>query len=239
VGATRPDGTVAEFSTHNRYVSLVAPGAGPSGCAHGVLSTIPHGFGTSWDGAPGEPSCSRVYTSAGARYAYAEGTSASAPIVAGIAALTWQIEPRLASEQVAKVLMRSARQIRGERRWNEFSGTGIVDGAAATALAAVYDVTDPRARGRARRVGDVLVRARVRRTRDRTEAGRELAGGIRYGLVMSLNGGRSFPVIVSGRRRPFTKRVRLRGKGLNVLLATACDSAGNCGVKRLGGFRAR
>ncbi|MGH3993048.1 MAG: S8 family peptidase, partial [Pseudonocardiaceae bacterium] len=121
VAATRPNGRAAGFSTHNRYVSLAAPGAGPWGCEHGVLSTLP-ATATEWD----DPqSCSRLVSDpSGARFAYGEGTSFAAAIVSGIAALVWQVEPRLASEQVAEVLTRSARQTRG-RGWNEYTGAGV------------------------------------------------------------------------------------------------------------------
>jgi subtilisin family serine protease len=232
VAATRPSGSVAGFSTHNPFVSLAAPGAGPSGCEHGVLSTLPANTGTEWDN---PESCSRLVPDpSGARFAYGEGTSFAAPIVSGIAALVWQVERRLASEQVAEVLIRSARQTRGTG-WNEFTGAGIVDGAAAAALARTYDVTSPRARGWARRRG-ARVSVRVRSTRDRTEPGRELAGGVRYGLLVSRDG-RPFRAAISRRRRPFRHAVRLRGRRLNVILASACDANGNCGVKRLGRFR--
>ena len=232
VAATRPNGTVARFSTHNRYVSLAAPGAGRSGCANGVLSTLPANGGTDWD----DPdSCSRLVSDpSGARFAYAEGTSFAAPIVSGLAALVWQVEPRLASEQVAHVMTRSARQTRG-RGWNEFTGRGVVDGRAATALARVYDVTPPRARASAARTGSSVF-VRLRRTRDRTKRGRELAGGVTYGLVVSRDGGRNFDAVVE-RRQPFSRSVALRGGRLNVLAATACDDNGNCGVVRLGRYR--
>ena len=118
VAATTPSGGVAPFSNHNRFVSLAAPGAGPSGCRFGVFSTLPASLGTVWDG-----SCSALFSLGGARYGYAEGTSFAAPIAAGIAAVVWQVERRLASEQVADVLARSARQTIG-RGWNEFTGSG-------------------------------------------------------------------------------------------------------------------
>ena len=232
VAATRPNGTVARFSTHNRFVSLAAPGAGRSGCANGVLSTLPANGGTDWD----EPdSCSRLVSDpSGARFAYAEGTSFAAPIVSGLAALVWQVEPRLASEQVAQVMTRSARQTRG-RGWNEFTGRGVVDGRAATALARVYDVTPPRARASASRTGSSVF-VRIRRTRDRTERGRQLAGGVTYSLVVSRDGGRNFDAVTE-RRQPFSRSVALRGGRLNVIAATACDRNGNCGVRRLGRYR--
>ena len=232
VGATRPSGAVAPFSTHNEFVSIAAPGAGPTGCEFGVLSTLPALNRTVWD----DPlSCSLVFALPEARYGYAEGTSFSAPIVSGIAALVWQVERRLASEQVAEVLTRSARQTIG-RGWNEFTGAGTVDGAAAAALARTYDVTAPRLRGNARRVGST-VRVRLRRTLDRTEAGRELAGGIRYGLLISRDGGESFDALTRRRRNPISRDVRVRGRRANVMVGTACDRNGNCGVKRLGRFR--
>jgi hypothetical protein len=33
--------------------------------------------------------------------------------------------------------------------------------------------------------------------------------------------------------------VRIRGRRRNVIVSTACDRNGNCGVKRLGPFRRR
>jgi subtilisin family serine protease len=233
VAAMRPNGEVARFSTHNRYVSLAAPGAGPFGCAHGVLSALPANGGTDWDDAS---SCSRIVPDpSGARFAYGEGTSFAAPIVSGIAALAWQVEPRLASEQVAEVLTRSARQTRGGG-WNEFTGAGVVDGRAAAALAREYDVTAPRARASATRLGG-RVRVRLARVRDRTERGRELAGRVTYSLLVSRDGGDEFDTVVRRRRRPFTRSVALRGRRLNVIVASACDRNGNCGTRRLGRFR--
>jgi subtilisin family serine protease len=232
VAAVRPNGAVARFSTHNRFVSLAAPGAGQRCCANGVVSALPANGDTDWD----KPdSRSRLVADpSGARFAYAEGTSFAAPLVSGLAALVWQVEPRLASEQVAQVLTRSARQTRG-RGWNEFTGRGLVDGRAATRLARTYDVTAPRSRASATRVGSSVL-VRLRRARDRTERGRELAGRITYNLVVSRNGGRDFDPVVTGRRRPFTRSVALRGNRRNVIVATACDGNGNCGVTRLGSY---
>ena len=135
----------------------------------------------------------------GARFAYGEGTSFAAPITSGIAALVWQVEAGLASEQVAEVLTATARQPAGGG-WNEFTGTGIVDGLAASARARVYDVTPPRARGTARRRGN-RVSVRVRRSVDRTVSGRELAANVTYSLLVSRNGGQTFASGAAGRGR--------------------------------------
>jgi subtilisin family serine protease len=232
VAATRPNGAPAEFSTHNRFVSLSGPGASTGDCHFGVLSTLPASPDTEWD-LPN--SCNNIFAQGGFRFAYGEGTSFAAPIVSGIASLVWQVEPRLASEQVADVLIRSARQTRGTG-WNEFTGAGIVDGKAASDLARVYDVTAPRAKASAHRRGD-SVTVRMAPTEDRTETGRELAAGVTYGLLVSRNGGRSFDVVTSRRARPIKRSVVLRGRLTNVLAVTACDGNGNCAARRLGRYR--
>ena len=234
VAATKPDNQVAAFSNHNAFVSLAAPGASADGnlspCADGVFAPIPPTTTPPWD----EGGCPRTFNELGQRYAYGEGTSFAAPIVSGLAALAWQAERRLASEQVAEVMTRSA----NGSGWNEFTGSGVADGRAAVELARRYDVVAPRARGRARRRGN-RVRVKIARTRDRTQRGDERAGRVRYGLLVSRNAGRSFRFVRNGKRRPFRANVALRGRRANVFLGTACDGNGNCGIKRLGRFRRR
>ncbi|HKP20540.1 MAG TPA: S8 family serine peptidase, partial [Thermoleophilaceae bacterium] len=232
VGATMPNGEAAAFSTHNRFVSLAAPGASAGDCRFGVFSTLPDTTSVPWTTDQG---CDETVTGIdGSRYAYGEGTSFAAPIVAGLAALAWQAEPRLASEQVGEVLTRSA----AGRGWNQFTGAGVADGMSAVELARVYDILAPRSRARVRRHGNRL-RVRVRRTRDRTQRGDQLAGHARFGLLVSRNGGNSFHILASRRTRAFTKVVRIRGRGPNMLVSTACDANGNCSVRRLGRFRRR
>jgi subtilisin family serine protease len=232
VGATMPNGEAAAFSTHNRFVSLAAPGASAGDCRFGVFSTLPATTATPWTT---EEGCDETLTGInGLRYAYGEGTSFAAPIVSGLAALAWQAEPRLASEQVGEVLTRSA----VGRGWNERTGAGVADGMGAVELARVYDVLAPRSRARVHRHGN-RVRVRVRRTRDRTARGDELASHVRFGLLVSRDGGRNFRILASRRTRAFTKDVRIRGRRANLLASTACDANGNCGVRRLGRFRRR
>ena len=227
VAATDPNGGHAPFSTHNAFVSLAGPGAGTGGC-DGVFSTIPSTTNPPW----AANDCPRTFMEPdGRRYAYGEGTSFAAPIVSGLAALAWQAKRRLASEQVADVLVRAA----NGGGWNEFTGAGVVDGMHAVEIARIYDVLGPRARARTRRRGN-RVRVTVRRSRDRTLAGDELAGAVTYGLLVSRDGGRSYRVIASRRPRPFSRRIAIRGSRPNLLVTTACDGNGNCGVRRLGRF---
>jgi subtilisin family serine protease len=231
VAATKPDGVVAPFSNHNAFVSLAAPGASATDCRFGVFSTLPATTVPPWD----QGGCPLLFTGgSGGHYGYGEGTSFAAPIVSGLAAIAWQAQPRLASEQVADVLVRSATG----PAWNEFTGSGIADGMRAVEVARVYDVLSPRARGRARRHGN-RVRVTVSRSKDRTLPGDDLAGRVTYGLLVSRDGGNSFSIITSRRRRPFSRRVQIRGSRANLLVSTACDGNGNCGIKRLGRFRRR
>jgi hypothetical protein len=232
VGATMPDGQAAEFSTHNRFVSLAAPGASAGDCRFGVFSTLPATTAVPWTT---EDGCDATLTGiGGAHYAYGEGTSFAAPIVAGLAALAWQAKPGLASEQVGEVLTRAA----VGRGWNERTGAGVADGMRAVEVARVYDVLAPRARARVHRHGN-RVRVRVRRSPDRTGRGDELADHVTYGLLVSRDGGNAFSLLASRRHRPFTKNVLIRGRRANVLVSTACDANGNCSVRRLGPFRRR
>ncbi len=153
-----------------------------------------------------------------------------------MAALAWQVQPRLASEQVADVLIRSARQTVG-RGWNQLTGAGVVDGTAATALAKVYDVSPP-PRARQGPAPRRVERGRAHRA-DATTApcrGHELAGHLRYGVLVSRDGGQTFKALIR-RRKPLNRVVQLKGSGVNVLVASVCDANGNCGLKRLGRYR--
>jgi hypothetical protein len=237
VAAVRPDGRHAAFSTFNDYVSVAAPGADQTGCSEGVFSTIPHDSAqTLWDDSR---SCSRVFAGPGGRWAYAEGTSFAAPIAAGIAALVWQVQTKLASEQVADVIVRSAHQTIGGKRWNQLVGSGLVDGRAATRLARTYDVRAPKLRARARRRSDTTVGVRLRRTRDRTNHGHELAKHLSYAVLVSRDNGRTYRMAGRPRSRPFLRTVTLRGRKRNLVVGSVCDGNGNCASKRLGRFKRR
>jgi subtilisin family serine protease len=222
VGAVEPDGGPAPFSTHNRFVSVAAPGASPQDCK-GVFSTVPQQRTLIFDAPRG---CG-VYQMGG-RYAYSQGTSFAAPIGAGVAALAWQAQPRLASEQVADVVQRSAVQTFGRPGWNEFTGWGIVNAQRAVEVARRYDVTEPTFRTRTRRRGR-RVTIRVFGGHDRTAPGAELAGGVTYGLALERSGEVTF--LVRPRRGPISRSITVRRR--TTLVALACDANGNCATRRL------
>ncbi|MDX6486139.1 MAG: hypothetical protein QOF43_1292, partial [Gaiellaceae bacterium] len=126
VGASDVDGKLAFFSNAGDHLSLVAPGSYLGQCS-GVLVAAPlsaefvNACYPSWIGVNG------------ASYAYVAGTSFAAPEVAGVAALVWAARPELTNVQVADIIKQSAHREGGE--WTPTTGCGVLDAAAAVALA--------------------------------------------------------------------------------------------------------
>jgi len=84
-----------------------------------------------------------VYTTArGGGYAYAGGTSFSAPIVAGIAALVWSANPALTPTQVQNIVKQSADDL-GAPGWDIYFGSGRVNAARAVAMAGGAPMPSP------------------------------------------------------------------------------------------------
>ena len=98
VGATDESGALTDFSSWGDWVDLAAPG-------FNVISTFP-----------------------GDSYAIGAGTSFSAPIVSGVAALVRSEYPNLTASQVGDRLRNSARDA-GARGRDPYYGWGVVDAA--------------------------------------------------------------------------------------------------------------
>jgi subtilisin family serine protease len=130
VGASDASGRRARFSNYGDRLSLLAPGSFRGDCKTGIAGALP-ATATLFDG-----SCTLKFTdAAGTRYAYANGTSFSAPIVAGVAALVWAVRPDLTATQVAEIIEQTATRPAGTG-WTSDAGWGVVDAAAAVAYAA-------------------------------------------------------------------------------------------------------
>ena len=228
VAASRPSGAAASFSTHNRFVSLAAPGAGAGPCTEGVHSTVPQSA-LLWSGGP----CDRTFITHGlGRYAYGEGTSFSAPLVAGAAALVRQVRPQLSAAQTADVITRSAHQTVGAG-WNEYTGAGVLDMPAAIELASRYDLTAPVlsfsvSEGR----GAAQVRASAD---DRSVSGQELAGGVSLELSYSRDGDAYVPLAAAG-LGPFDQAYAVSVGQPLWFRARACDRNRNCVNQTAGPF---
>lgn len=218
VAATDASDRPAAFSTHNRFVTIAAPGAGTSACGDGVYSAIPSGAATLWD-----TGCDVPITAHGAgRYAYGQGTSFSAPMVAGAAALVREVGPRLRADQVADVLRRTARPavVAG---WSPSTGAGVLDVGAAVDLGRRYDVTPPEITVTTQaRAGGVEVRAVGV---DGSETGRELRDGVSVTLEQSRDG-RDFSALPTAPAGPAATAVA--GGAVTAVRARACDLNRNC-----------
>ena len=119
VGASTPAGTRAHFSNTGSWISLAAPGSNVFGDLSALSSSTDYPRST----LPG---------SLAGLYGYASGTSFAAPQVAGAAALVWAANPALTAQQVAQILKQTAS---GGGRWTPDLGFGVIDVAAAVAMA--------------------------------------------------------------------------------------------------------
>ena len=119
VTASTAVGTRAKFSNTGSWVSLAAPGEH----VFGDVSSLSLSSQYPRTALPG---------SLAGLYGYASGTSFAAPQVAGAAALVWAANPSLTAQQVAQILKATAS---GGGRWTPGLGFGVVDVAAAVALA--------------------------------------------------------------------------------------------------------
>jgi subtilisin family serine protease len=235
VGATRPDGSAAAFSTHNKDVSIAAPGAGAADCPGGVFSTLPSTGNRTFADDPGN--CDSLFGNPddpiGGRYAYAQGTSFSAPIVSAVASLVLQANPALHAAQVADVLRRSAHQTVGTG-WNPHTGAGIVDAFAAVTLARTYDTVAPTISFGVVRAGSSVV-ASVS-GEDQTGPGEALAGPGRSTVETSADD-REFQVLSALSGTPLRTAVPLLPGARIWIRGTTCDGLHNCTSREAGPFR--
>jgi subtilisin family serine protease len=241
VAATRPDGSAALFSSHNADVSVAAPGAAEivaaasaASCPGGVFSTLPskgtHTFAddpANCDTLFGEPN-----DPVGGRYAYAEGTSFSAPIVSAVASLVLQANPALHAEQVADVIRRSAHQTVGTG-WNQYTGAGVVDALAAVDLARTYDTLAPTISFAVVPSGSSVV-ASVAGV-DQAGPGQVLAGPGESALGVSTDG-KTFRKIFATVAAPLRTAVPVRRGARIWIRGTTCDADHNCTSRDAGPF---
>jgi serine protease len=121
VAATGPSGGRASYSNFGTGVTLAAPGGDQGG---GILSTLNSGSTT-----PASDS-----------YASYMGTSMATPVVSGVVALMFAVNPRLTPDNVTSILQNTARAFPASCSQ---CGAGLVDAAAAVASAAGTVVTPP------------------------------------------------------------------------------------------------
>ena len=137
----------APFAGRGSQVSLAAYGTydgndndGPPGI-FGAFTTALNAFDT---GALGQtrPCRCRTVFGADARYAYLQGTSMAAPMVAAAAALVRHLNPDMPAVEIVRLLKQTARRSPGTG-WTPDLGWGILDAGAALALARTIDRRPP------------------------------------------------------------------------------------------------
>ena len=196
VAASNLSGGRASFSNYGSYISLAAPGEN----VFGALSSSADPNYWPRQSLPG---------SVTGIYGYGSGTSFSSPEVAGTAALVWAANPGLTATDVAGVLKQSAS---GHGGWNENTGYGVLDAAAAVARAQGTSVAVP------------TVSLAGTRSGLRVSLSWSSPGAVSYRLLVSRDGGS--PRILLGSTTATTTGYRLDPGHSYSFTVTATDTWG-------------
>jgi subtilisin family serine protease len=219
----------ARFAGRGTQISLAAYGAyeeddndGPPGI-FGAFTAAPNALDTGSLG-EGRPCRCRATFGGDPRYAYLQGTSMAAPMVAAAAALIRHLNPDMGSLEIVRVLKETARRPAGTA-WTPDLGWGILDAGAALAVARTLDRRPPvsKIRPAPRRTRQTRVTLRWRGV-DVPRDGVAVSGLARYELWRSVDG-RAARRILATRRT--SARVRLRRGARYAFFTVAVDAAGN------------
>src|SRR4051812_18741936 len=130
----------AQFAGRGSQISIAAYGTyagdednGPPGI-FGAFTSGPNALDTGALG-QGRPCRCRTVFNADPRYAYLQGTSMAAPMVAAAAALVRHLNPDMPATEIVRLLKQTARRPPGTG-WNPELGWGILDAGTAVAVAA-------------------------------------------------------------------------------------------------------
>lgn len=221
----------ASFAGLGSQISLAAYGAWNTGQGgpRGLLGAFPAQPTELERPTVGGPGCGCRTSFAGdSRYAYVQGTSMAAPIVAATAALVRDLNPDLSADDVIRLLKQTARRAPGAT-WEPNLGWGILDAGTALTIARTVDrrapttrVTAPRRpRSTAFKLGLIV--------RDTAPKGVTASGVRRVELFRSIDGRRATRIarltVGPSQRRSFTVKVR-RGARY-AFYAVGVDIAGN------------
>jgi subtilisin family serine protease len=196
VAASNLTGARASFSNYGSYISLAAPGEN----VFGAISSSADPNQWPRQSLPG---------SVAGFYGYGSGTSYSSPEVAGAAALVWAANPGLSAADVAGILKQSAT---GHGGWNENTGYGVLDAAAAVARAQGTSVAVP------------TVTLGGTRSGLRVSLSWSSPGAVSYRLVVTRDGGS--PQILLGSTTATTTSYKLDPGHSYSFTVTATDTWG-------------
>ena len=219
----------AQFAGRGTQISIAAYGAyledgnkGPPGI-FGAFTSAPNALDT---GALGDhrPCRCRITFGADPRYAYLQGTSMAAPMVAAAAALVRHLNPDMPAVEIVRVLKQTARRPAGTG-WTPELGWGILDAGAALAVARATDRRPPATRIRpvARRTRQTRITLRFQ-GHDQPRAGVVESGFAGFELWRSLDGRPPRRLLSTPRR---SARVTLRRGHRYAFFTIGVDRAGN------------
>jgi subtilisin family serine protease len=219
----------AKFAGRGSQISLAAYGAyaddddhGPPGI-FGAFTAAPNALDT---GALGDrrPCRCRTTFNADTRYAYLQGTSMAAPMVAAAAALVHHLNPDMPAPEIVHLLKQTARRPPGSG-WTPELGWGILDAGTALAVARTIDRRPPTSKIRVLPHRTRRTRLTLRwRGRDVPRAGVAESGLAGFELWRSVDG-RAPRRLVSTTRT--SRRVKLRRGHRYAFFTIAVDHASN------------
>ncbi len=229
VTASNFGGARAVFAGRGSQISLAAPGAFEGGVGPaGIFAAFPGNRTELETGGsllfPGTDCRCRIAFGGDTRYAYLQGTSMAAPIVAGVAAMARRLNSAATTADIIRALKQSATRSAGSG-WNADLGWGILDAAAALTAVRAIDRRAPKSR--------LTGEKRVRRARavtlrftgsDRAAAGLTPSGLDVYEVYRSANR-RAYRRIKRTRRNRL--KVNVRPGSLYRFYTVAVDKAGN------------
>ena len=229
VTAANFSGVRASFAGRGSQISLAGFGAFEGPGPRGIFSSFP-GNATELENSGGgllfggsQCQC-RTALDGDSRYAYLQGTSMAAPIVAGIAAMARHLNPDASVAEIIQALKQTASRPAGSG-WNPELGWGIIDAGAAMNAVRTIDRRAPTSK--------LTGRKRVKRARS---VKLRLTGTDGARGALQPSGVAVYEVYRSANRRPYRRYKRTRKTSLRVKVkpgsvyrwyTIAVDKAGN------------
>ena len=221
-------GQRASFAGRGTQISLAAPGGFEGAGPRGIFGAFP-GNPTELEAGggllfPGDDCNCRTTLGGDARFAYLQGTSMAAPIVAGVAAMARRLNPDATAADIIRAFKESATRPAGSG-WNADVGWGTIDAAAALNAVRAIDRRAPKSRVRGEK--------RVRKARRVTL---KLSGADTAPAGLTASGLDVYEVYRSANRRPYRRikrtrkaslRMKVRPGSLYRFYTVAVDKAGN------------
>jgi subtilisin family serine protease len=214
------------FAGHGTQISMAAYGSfGTPGGPAGIFGAFPGNLTLLETGPPPNTPCACRTTFQGdTKYAYVQGTSMAAPMIAAIAALMSHTNPGLGAGDIIRLLKETARRPAGSG-WSPDLGWGIVDARAALDAARGIDRTAPVSRLRAPGLVHGKHKFKVRWSGfDPTPAGLTASGIDHFEIWRSVNGRPARRVVNT---RGTFRRFRGRPGSTYSFFTIAVDRAGN------------